>query len=97
MPGPGYYCSSLPSQVFEPFLDTHPRPLPIHRPYAMDKEAVIQQIIATVPVIAGEYAKLLSQVATLAQTLSSLQAKQTLSSLSTPSSPPSTTTVMEWH
>jgi len=61
----------------------------------MDKEAVIQQIIATIPVIAGEYAKLLSQVATLAQTLSSLQAKQALSSPSTPPSPPSTTTLYQ--
>jgi len=61
----------------------------------MDKGAVIQQIIATVPVITGEYAKLLSQVATLAQTLSSLQAKQVLSSLSTPPSPSSTTTLYQ--
>ena len=52
---------------------------------------MIRQIIATVPVIAEEYAKLLSQVATLAQTLSSLQVKQALSSPSTSPSPPSTT------
>jgi len=56
---------------------------------------VIQQIIATIPVIAGKYAKLFSQVATLAQTLSFLQAKQALSSLSTPPSPSSTTTLYQ--
>jgi len=57
---------------------------------------VIRQIIATVPLIAGKYAKLLSQVATLAQTLFSLQAKQALSSPSTPPSPPSTTTLYQF-